>query len=299
MPEDATKTAAETEKGFGTGLRAQLERRRDAAQAVLDATSAEFDAGKAVADAAPKGRTNGSHPEVEAVRAELQAAIAREQDLRTFLTTQVETQDRELELEEALSTRAAELDEARDQPRAARTGSGGAGRRGRGSPDERRPTPRRSSVRAARSSPRPRGGWTPSSRSSRHAWESSAPASASTTRLPPVSRRSLRAAEAAEAKLERRAQTLEQREEELRARRESQSGRVAERETAVREAEKDLKSREDALAARERELAKEAAALTAQAEELATATPRSRRAATSWSIWRTASASSPSGSRTR
>jgi hypothetical protein len=108
MPEDAAKTATETEKGFGTGLRAQIARRRDAAQAVLDATSAEFDAGKAVADAAPKGKANGAHPEVEAVRAELQAAIAREQDLRTFLTSQVETQDRELELEAALSARAAE-----------------------------------------------------------------------------------------------------------------------------------------------------------------------------------------------
>ena len=48
MPKDA-KPADDTEKGFGTGLRAQLQRRRDSAQEELDASNEAF-AGSQAAD---------------------------------------------------------------------------------------------------------------------------------------------------------------------------------------------------------------------------------------------------------
>ena len=58
MPKDA-KPADDTEKGFGTGLRAQLQLRRDSAQGALDASNAAFEAGKAVATAPASANGNG------------------------------------------------------------------------------------------------------------------------------------------------------------------------------------------------------------------------------------------------
>ena len=110
MPKDA-KPADDTEKGFGTGLRAQLQRRRDDAQVELDASKEAFTAAKAVATAPSSANGNGDgHAELETVRAELAASLAREQDLRAFLTDQIEARERELEVDHELSARAADVD---------------------------------------------------------------------------------------------------------------------------------------------------------------------------------------------
>src|SRR3989440_70786 len=112
MPEFARDAAAETEKGFGTGLRAQLERRRE--------TSGGGAASAAKSDAAPKpaaGILDAAPPvdlesgDLEALRAELAASLEREQDLRTTLTEQVAAYEYEAQPSHELAERAAELDQ--------------------------------------------------------------------------------------------------------------------------------------------------------------------------------------------
>src|SRR5436190_5805324 len=94
MPTDEKKPTDETEKGFGTGLRAQLARRREttpangAAAAVAEETAEAFAAAKALAEAASNGTQDD--PELESMRAELAASLAREEDLRTTLNEQLE-----------------------------------------------------------------------------------------------------------------------------------------------------------------------------------------------------------------
>ena len=110
MPKDA-KPADDTEKGFGTGLRAQLQLRRDSAQEELDASNEAFESAKAIVSAPSSANGNGDgHAELETVRAELAASLAREQDLRAFLTDQIETRERELQVDHELSARSAEAD---------------------------------------------------------------------------------------------------------------------------------------------------------------------------------------------
>ena len=104
------KRVDETEKGFGTGLRAQLERRRDTVP--VDAPPAPTDEELAAAQALAETPTNGGGDgaQLEAVRAELAASLAREQDLRTALSDQLEAREHELDLDRDFATRAAELD---------------------------------------------------------------------------------------------------------------------------------------------------------------------------------------------
>ena len=111
MPEFARDAAAETEKGFGTGLRAQLERRRE--------TTGGGAASEAKSDAAPKPASgipdaaplvDLESADLEALRAELAASLAREQDLRTTLTEQVAAYEHEPQPSQQLAERAAELD---------------------------------------------------------------------------------------------------------------------------------------------------------------------------------------------
>src|SRR5918999_2364091 len=104
------KKVDETEKGFGTGLRAQLERRRDTVP--VEAPAAPSEGQLAAAHALAETPTNGDGDDarLEAVRAELAASLAREQDLRKALSDQLEAREHELDLDRDFATRATELD---------------------------------------------------------------------------------------------------------------------------------------------------------------------------------------------
>src|ERR671929_615745 len=109
MPEIAPKdVAAETEKGFGTGLRAQLERRRETAAGKGGLKAAPPDVSGSV-PAAPT--IDLSDADLDALRDELAASLAREEQLRGALSDQVAAHDRELHPQHDLAARQAELDE--------------------------------------------------------------------------------------------------------------------------------------------------------------------------------------------
>src|ERR671929_942016 len=109
MPEIAPKdVAAETEKGFGTGLRAQLERRRETAAGKGGLKAAPPDVSGSV-PAAPA--IDISDADLDALRDELAASLAREEQLRGALSEQVAAHDRELHPQHDLAARQAELDE--------------------------------------------------------------------------------------------------------------------------------------------------------------------------------------------
>src|SRR2546421_10035732 len=108
MPEIAPKDVAETEKGFGTGLRAQLERRRETAAGKGGLKVANPDASGSV-PAAPA--IDISDADLDALRDELAASLAREEQLRGALSEQVAAHDRELSPQHDLAARQAELDE--------------------------------------------------------------------------------------------------------------------------------------------------------------------------------------------
>ena len=69
----------------------------------------ELAAAHALAEPSNGGRA-GDDTQLEAVRAELAASLAREQDLRTALSDQLEAREHDLDLERDFATRAAELD---------------------------------------------------------------------------------------------------------------------------------------------------------------------------------------------
>ena len=89
-----------TEGGFGTGLRAKL-------QSPGSETPPEpRSPAEAIAAAAPAlGET-----EAEALRAELNASLAREQQLRSSLNDQMDASGREAQLEQQLAEQAAGLE---------------------------------------------------------------------------------------------------------------------------------------------------------------------------------------------
>ena len=104
MPEIAPKDVAETEKGFGTGLRAQLERRRETAAGKGGLKAANPDASGSV-PAAPA--IDISDADLDALRDELAASLAREEQLRGALSEQVAAHDRELSPQHDLASRQA------------------------------------------------------------------------------------------------------------------------------------------------------------------------------------------------
>src|SRR5919108_271551 len=107
MPEFASKDVAETEKGFGTGLRAQLERRREPAAGNGEAARA-----KAAPDSLPATPpVDVDDADLEALRSELAASLAREQQLRGALSEEVAAYERELHPQHDVAVRQAELDE--------------------------------------------------------------------------------------------------------------------------------------------------------------------------------------------
>ena len=104
-----------TEGGFGTGLRAQLKRRREpneepeAARAEAPIVRVDLYA-TAPASISTSG-DNGSHPDLEQLRGELSAALARELDLKQALAEQVEAYERKLSEDHVTARAAAELDD--------------------------------------------------------------------------------------------------------------------------------------------------------------------------------------------
>jgi len=125
---DTPNAEVETEQGFGTGLRAQLQRRRDSgSDATADVTSptnadtpfVRVDlyaapppaAAEAASAAADDGAFQALNGEVDALRGDLAAAAKREQELRAALAEQVEAYERRLTEESVVSREAVKLDE--------------------------------------------------------------------------------------------------------------------------------------------------------------------------------------------
>ena len=87
-----------TEGGFGTGLRAKLH--------AGETTPEPRSPAEAIAAATPViGET-----EVEALRAELNASLTREQQLRSSLSDQMDTSGREVQVEQQLAEQSTALD---------------------------------------------------------------------------------------------------------------------------------------------------------------------------------------------
>ncbi|HEY6031069.1 MAG TPA: hypothetical protein VIU44_10915, partial [Gaiellaceae bacterium] len=108
-------TPQETEKGFGTGLREQLERRKRKGEPVAEVEApAEAEADAEVADAeaalAAAASTDDSAA-LEELRAELTASLERERDLRASLAEQVEAYERELDSDRDYALRSGELEQ--------------------------------------------------------------------------------------------------------------------------------------------------------------------------------------------
>ena len=113
MSDRPENQGAETEKGFGTGLRAQLQRRREGDGAQVDAQSPTNVELRFELTARPAGDSLDGvvNPDVEALRVELQAAHAREASLRDQLQVRSEAYDQNVGSEKELAHRAATLDE--------------------------------------------------------------------------------------------------------------------------------------------------------------------------------------------
>src|SRR5215210_7605657 len=275
MPKDA-KPADDTEKGFGTGLRAQLQRRRDSAQEELDASDEAFESAKAIVSAPsiPNGKNGDGHAELETVRAELAAALAREQDLRAFLTDQIEARERELDVEHELSARSAEADAKLGKLEAAEleleTREHSVAEQLEALEKERKEvTAAREDLEATRA--RVAGKETLTSDLQEELDQKLRDLKAADReheKLAAELGKKAGAFEAAEAKLARREETLASHESEFKNHAEAETRRVTEREAAVRQAEKELPAREQQLVMRERELAKEASRVNAKAEAL-------------------------------
>jgi hypothetical protein len=119
----------ETERGFGTGLRAQLQRKQDeaetneappqpeaAAAAELEASGTEEQFLEPVEEPPFDDHVNvvvqASVPELAELRSELEAALRREQDLRDALQHQIEVREHDLEASRDLALREAEAEQA-------------------------------------------------------------------------------------------------------------------------------------------------------------------------------------------
>jgi len=119
MSDTPENQGAETEKGFGTGLRAQLQRRREGDGAPVEAqgpTNVElrFELTARPANGG-SGETIegvvGGGPDVQALRDELEASQAREARLRDQLQQRSEAYDQNVGSEKELAHRALTLDE--------------------------------------------------------------------------------------------------------------------------------------------------------------------------------------------
>src|ERR671931_1015692 len=113
MPDKPENQAAETEKGFGTGLRAQLQRRREGDEGQADSTSPTNVELRLELTARPAGEVIEAtvDPAVEALKAELEASKQREASLHDALNERAQAYDHNVTSEKQLAHRAATMDE--------------------------------------------------------------------------------------------------------------------------------------------------------------------------------------------
>src|SRR2546421_7292151 len=113
MPDKPENQPAETEKGFGTGLRAQLQRRREEDDDGQEAapTNVELRFELTARPAGGEGESTVVSADLAAVKSELEAAQRREASLRLELEKRTEAFDEGMSSEKDLMRRAATLDE--------------------------------------------------------------------------------------------------------------------------------------------------------------------------------------------
>src|SRR5436190_15487456 len=115
MSDTPEHQGAETEKGFGTGLRAQLQRRREG-EGVIEAetqgsTNVELRLELTARPAGGDIEAVGAGPDVQALRSELEAAKSREAALRDQLQERSHAYGQNVGSEKELAHRALTLDE--------------------------------------------------------------------------------------------------------------------------------------------------------------------------------------------
>ncbi len=98
----------DTEKGFGTGLRAQLLRRREIE---ADEPGPHAKPHPAAGPGEDQPVPAGTGGELDQLRAELRASLGREQELRVALSQQVEAYERELDADRNVSRRLLEIEQ--------------------------------------------------------------------------------------------------------------------------------------------------------------------------------------------
>src|SRR5215217_5606170 len=112
-PEEKTLEEA-TERGFGTGLRAQLQRRRTGEEPAEEAAPQKLEPPVVRVDLyrSSQAHVNGeTDEEVESLRSELAAVQKRERELRAAFAEQVEAYERKLSEEFEVSREQTILDE--------------------------------------------------------------------------------------------------------------------------------------------------------------------------------------------
>jgi hypothetical protein len=108
MPKKADNSAVETEKGFGTGLRTKLERRRPAAPTSVESApepDAEAEA-EADVEVEPVAEDAPEPSETEQLWSELEESLGREEALKHQLEEQAKAYEETKELGRRLSARA-------------------------------------------------------------------------------------------------------------------------------------------------------------------------------------------------
>ena len=113
MSDQPDNQGAETEKGFGTGLRAQLQRRRDGEDAQPEGAGPTNVELRFELTARPAGDALEAtvSPDLQELKAELEAARAREATLRDALSERSQAYDQNVGSEKELANRASTLDE--------------------------------------------------------------------------------------------------------------------------------------------------------------------------------------------
>ena len=95
-----------TEQGFGSGLRAHVNRKRGG-----DETPPEEEQPRSVSEAVALAEPPPSNAGADQLRAELEASLDRERALRDSLNSQDAANERELQIQQEAARRAEELDE--------------------------------------------------------------------------------------------------------------------------------------------------------------------------------------------
>jgi molecular chaperone GrpE (heat shock protein) len=99
----------DTEQGFGTGLRAQLEKRRETEEAIDEPAAPEAPELPPAAEAVEL--PDFAQAELAALRRDLAEAHAREQDVRAELADLQNRLEQDIPAAQAMSLRSAEVDQ--------------------------------------------------------------------------------------------------------------------------------------------------------------------------------------------